>query len=78
MDRQRKIKDVVRRFSKQDRDPNAVEMLFESGMLDSFGLLDLVSGLEGEFGIVIPDTDLLPTNFGSVQSIDAYLQRRGS
>ena len=77
MDRQRKIKDVVRRFSKQDRDPSAAEMLFESGMLDSFGLPDLVSGLEGEFGISIPDTDLHPTNFASVQSIDAYLQRKG-
>jgi len=49
------------------------ESLFESGLLDSFALPDLVSAIEKEFGIEVPDSDLNPRKFDSVARMDAYL-----
>ena len=49
------------------------DSLFESGLLDSFALPDLVSGLEEEFSFQVPDSDLNPRKFDSVARIEAYL-----
>ena len=51
------------------------ESLFESGLLDSFALPDLVSALEEEFSIKVPDADLTPRKFDSVARIESYLGR---
>lgn len=50
--------------------------LLESGILDSLSLLQLVVFLEERFGITVGDTDLLPQNFETVNSICAYLRSR--
>jgi acyl carrier protein len=50
--------------------------LLDSGILDSLGLLRLVVFLEERFAITMDDTDLLPENFASVNSICAYLRAR--
>ena len=49
------------------------DSLFESGLLDSFALPDLVSGLEEEFSFKVPDSDLYPRKFDSIARIEAYL-----
>jgi acyl carrier protein len=49
------------------------DSLFESGLLDSFALPDLVAGLEEEFSFKVPDSDLNPRKFDSVARIEAYL-----
>jgi D-alanine--poly(phosphoribitol) ligase subunit 2 len=57
--------------------PNdADESLFESGLLDSFALPDLVSALEQEFKIKVPDSDLNPRKFDSIARIESYLADR--
>ena len=50
--------------------------LFDSGILDSFALPELVSALERTFGIAIPDADLTAQTFESVNRIVSYIQRR--
>lgn len=52
------------------------ESLFESGLLDSFALPDLVSAIEQEFKIKIPDSDLNPRKFDSIARIESYLESR--
>jgi acyl carrier protein len=52
------------------------ESLFESGLLDSFALPDLVSALESEFSIKIPDSDLNPRKFDSISRIESYIAAR--
>lgn len=52
------------------------ESLFESGLLDSFALPDLVSALEKEFDVRVPDSDLSPRKFDSVARIEIYLAGR--
>ena len=74
MDQRSKIVAIIRRVAGQPVTPAPDESLFESGMLDSFTLTDLVGELEKQFSISIPDSDLTPRRFDSIERIEAYLQ----
>jgi acyl carrier protein len=76
MDTQTKIISLVQKVAGKPVDPSPEESLFESGMLDSFSLTDLVAAIESEFSIRIPDSDLTPRKFDSVNRIQAYIQSR--
>jgi acyl carrier protein len=76
MDRQSKIVDIIREVAGKPIDPSPEESLFESGLLDSFTLADMVTALEKEFSIRVPDSDLTPRKFDSVARIEKYLQNR--
>ena len=71
---QQKITNALRAVTKNDTVPGAEESLFDSGYLDSFALPDLVSELETQFGIAIPDSDLNPRKFESVSRIEEYIR----
>lgn len=43
--------------------------LIENHVLDSMALLRMVAWLESEFGIEIADTEVVPSNFGSIEQI---------
>jgi acyl carrier protein len=73
MDRQTRIAEIVRRITQQTVAPAPEQSLFESGMLDSFAINDLVAALESEFAVGIPDSDLDPRKFETIARIDAYL-----
>ena len=76
MDRQSKIVAIIRQVAGKPINPSPEESLFESGLLDSFTLTDMVTVLESEFSIRVPDSDLTPRKFDSVSRIDAYLESR--
>ncbi len=57
--------------------PEPDESLFSSGMLDSFALPDFVSGLEEEFHVKIPDSDLSARKFDTLDKVQAYLADKG-
>jgi acyl carrier protein len=50
--------------------------LLESGIVDSLGILDLVSFLESDFGLSISDEDLMPENFRSVDSMATFTEQK--
>ena len=52
------------------------DALLESGILDSLGILDLVTFLEQEFSITIADDELVPDNFQTIDGIVAFVERR--
>jgi acyl carrier protein len=76
MSKQDKIAEIVRRISNKPVAPGTEESLFDSGYLDSFALADMVTELEREFGLTIPDADLSPRRFESIARIEAYLNTR--
>lgn len=76
MSTQEKIIGIVKQVSGKNTVPDSDESLFESGYLDSFALPDMVSALETEFGIKIPDSDLTPRKFDSISRIESYLESR--
>jgi len=56
--------------------PAAVDDLFETGALDSFALVDFVTILEDHCGIKVPDPDIDPANFRTIEAIERYLAAR--
>jgi len=70
--RRQRLTGVLQKITDQPL-PADDESLFESGLLDSFALPDLVSALESEFSIKVPDRDLTPRKFDSIERIEAYL-----
>jgi acyl carrier protein len=76
-ERQRVLAGLIRTASNnKDAIPQVDESLFDSGLLDSFALPDLVSAIEKEFHIAIPDSDLSPKKFESIAQIERYLDSR--
>jgi D-alanine--poly(phosphoribitol) ligase subunit 2 len=75
-DLQSRIAGIIERVSKQPVRVSSEESLFDSGLLDSFALPDMVSALEDEFGIKVPDSDLTPRKFESIASIGRYIESR--
>ncbi len=55
------------------------DSLFDRGLIDSMGLLDIISFIENQTGVVVPDDDVAPENFETIAVIDDLVERlRGS
>lgn len=50
--------------------------LLESGIVDSIGILDIVSFVEQDFAVQVSDEDLTPENFGSIAAIAKFVQQK--
>jgi len=48
----------------------------EEGIIDSTGVLELVTYLEETFSINVEDDDLIPENLDSIDNVATYLQRK--
>lgn len=46
----------------------------EEGIIDSTGVLELVTFLEEEFEIEVNDEELIPENLDSINNVTAYLE----
>lgn len=56
--------------------PGSSDDLFKMGVLDSFALVDFIVVLEGETGITVPDSDVNPANFQTLEAIERYVASR--
>jgi acyl carrier protein len=54
----------------------AAESLLEGGIIDSIGVLTLVTWLEEAFGFLVDDEDVLPENLDGIGNLVAYVQRK--
>ena len=54
--------------------PKSSDDLFQMGVLDSFALVDFVTLLEDQCGIRVPDSDVNPANFQSIEAIERYVE----
>ncbi len=52
------------------------ESLLGAGLIDSTGILELVSYLESAFDIVVQDEEIVPENLDSVGQIAAYVEMK--
>lgn len=76
MSTRERILAVVGKVAQKPIPADPEESLFESGVVDSFGLPDMVTALEEEFGVKIPDADLNPRKFDSLARIESYVNSR--
>jgi acyl carrier protein len=72
--RRERLLGVLKTVTAQPLPADDDESLFESGLLDSFALPDLVSAIEQEFSIKVPDRDLNPRKFDSIARMEEYLE----
>jgi len=45
----------------------------EKGLIDSTGVLELVSFIEDKYGISVDDDELIPDNFDSIQKLSVFI-----
>lgn len=74
-DRIETLRSVVEALAGKPAPADPDDSLFESGLLDSFMLVDLVAAIEAKFKIKVPDADLNPRKFDSLARIDSYLSQ---
>jgi len=52
------------------------EPLLKNGLIDSLGILEVVTFLEKEFAITVSDEELLPENFDSIRTLSNFVQSK--
>ena len=52
------------------------ESLIEANIIDSTGVLELISFLETNFGVSIVDSDIVPADLDSIGAIAAFVSRK--
>lgn len=71
-----KIRDFIARnylFGDDEFPYEDDESFLETGVVDSFGILELLHWVEDEFGISVADHELVPDNFDSVSKLSAFI-----
>jgi acyl carrier protein len=74
MTTEERVAAIVSKIAQKPLPADPDESLFESGVLDSFALPDMVSELEKEFSVSVPDSDLNPRKFDSLARIARYVE----
>ena len=54
----------------------STDQLLSGGLLDSLGILDVVTILEQTFDLTVDDEELVPENFESIESISAFIHKK--
>lgn len=63
-------------FGEDEHNLSNEDSFLGKGIVDSMGILTLVSFVQGRYGFEVPDQDLIPENWDSVALISAYVQNR--
>ena len=75
------MKDIIRQFLANNfyiADPSQLDentSLLDSGIVDSTGILEVITFIEKEFGVKVAQEDMLPENLDSIVKIAAYVTR---
>ena len=59
----------------EDVDFDTCETLIDDGILSSLDIIQLIGALNDEFDISIPETEIIPENFNSVDAMAAMVAR---
>jgi acyl carrier protein len=76
------IKKQVRAFVTSNfyvADPAALEdgaSLLNGGIVDSTGMLEVISFIEDTFGVTVEDSEMLPDNLDSIERIANFIARK--
>jgi acyl carrier protein len=52
------------------------ERLLERGIVDSMGVMELVTFLQDRFGIAVDESEITEEHFGSLAAIATYVERK--
>ncbi len=60
-------------------DPDAftdATSFLDQGIIDSTGVLELVSFVESEYGLTVADDDMVPANFDSIDALVTFVSSK--
>jgi D-alanine--poly(phosphoribitol) ligase subunit 2 len=69
------LRDYIQKEIAKGRELTDDESLLEGGILDSLAIVKLVSYIEDEFDIEVPDSDFDPENFETISAIVQLIER---
>ena len=66
---------IVENFLYGQDDPGLDDdgSLLENGLIDSTGVLELVSFVEEQYGIFVTDNELIPDNFDTINNLSLFV-----
>lgn len=76
------LKEQIRKFITSNfyvADPATLSdeaSLLDAGIVDSTGVLEIITFLESDLGITVEDAEMLPDNLDSVSRLVAYVQKK--
>jgi len=65
-------------FGDASRPLAADDSLIENDLVDSTGILELVSFIEDTFGITVADAEIVPANLDSIAKVSAFVARKAA
>lgn len=63
-------------FSNNGFDLDDDESFLEAGVVDSLGVLELVTFVEEKFDVPVSDDEIVPANFDSVNNLATYIESK--
>ncbi|MBC7816845.1 MAG: acyl carrier protein [Planctomycetaceae bacterium] len=63
-------------FGRKNVSLDGDDSLLEQGLIDSTGVLELVSFIENKFEIKVEDDDLVPDNLDSINRLIAFIETK--
>jgi acyl carrier protein len=63
-------------FGRKNVSLDGDDSLLEQGLIDSTGVLELVSFIENKFEIKVEDDDLVPDNLDSINRLIAFIEAK--
>ncbi|MBK7857956.1 MAG: acyl carrier protein [Archangiaceae bacterium] len=76
------LKEKVRTFITTNfyvADPSSLkddQSLLEAGIVDSTGVLEVITFIEGELGVTVDDAEMVPENLDAVNNIVKFVQKK--
>lgn len=63
-------------FGVEDENLSSSDSFLENGIIDSTGILELVTHIESEYGITVADEEMLPENLDSLDNVASFVARK--
>jgi acyl carrier protein len=63
-------------FGRDDPGLGNGDSFLEKGIIDSTGVLELISHLEARYGIHVDDEDLVPENLDTLRNLAVFVERK--
>ena len=60
----------------EDEELNDSDSFMQTGLIDSTGILEVITYLESEFTISVEDDEMIPDNLDSVDNLVNYVMRK--
>ena len=74
MEIKEKIIEIIQSLN-EDFDPDEETDIIEDGILDSFDIVNFIIEADEAFGVKIGVEEIVPENFGNVESIQKLIER---